>query len=203
MPGSTPFPSGDAFVSITAPGDSLLYVSTNANKIYVIRLSTGAAVDSIAIPSPAIFFVARGDSLYASLTFSGTVLEISFVTRAVLRTLTVGGKPQGILISPNGAELYAVDEGGLLRIHSLATNSSLGSVQLPGGGGSAIARNPVNGLLYVTTAFFGTGIHVINAGSRTVVKSIDVGGDPRRIAFTSSGSIGIVANQSGWVDFIR
>jgi hypothetical protein len=35
------------------------------------------------------------------------------------------------------------------------------------------------------------------------MREIVTGGIPRRIAFTADGSVGIVTNEGGWIDFIR
>lgn len=59
------------------------------------------------------------------------------------------------------------------------------------------------GLLYVSTSYYGSRVHVVDPATRTVVRIIDTGGVPRRIAFMSSGEVGIVANEGGWVDFIN
>jgi len=62
---------GDPFVAVTPPGDSLLYVGTNLNQIYIIRLATKTIIDSITTPDAPIFLVPHGGNIYASITFAG------------------------------------------------------------------------------------------------------------------------------------
>jgi DNA-binding beta-propeller fold protein YncE len=58
--------------------------------------------------------------------------------------------------------------------------------------------------LYVTGFLDGVGqVHVVARTGRTIIRSHPVGGVPRRIAFTRTGSRAVIANESGWVDFIR
>jgi DNA-binding beta-propeller fold protein YncE len=56
--------------------------------------------------------------------------------------------------------------------------------------------------LYVTTLEGGQ-VHIVDPSTQAIVKSYPVGGVVRRIAFTSSGNLAIVANESGWVDLIH
>jgi hypothetical protein len=46
-------------------------------------------------------------------------------------------------------------------------------------------------------------VHVIDPAARRLVRVIHTGGTPRRIGFLPGGNLGIVANEFGWVDFIR
>ena len=39
--------------------------------------------------------------------------------------------------------------------------------------------------------------------ARTLVYATIVGGSTRHVVFTADGSIGLVPNESGWVDFLK
>jgi hypothetical protein len=41
----------------------------------------------------------------------------------------------------------------------------------------------------------------VDRASGTLVRTVSVGGNARRIAF-SSGGVAVVTNESGWVDFV-
>jgi hypothetical protein len=47
------------------------------------------------------------------------------------------------------------------------------------------------------------GVYVIDPTSRTIVRQILVGGIARRVVFNTSGSVGLVPNEDGWVDFLK
>ena len=86
---------------------------------------------------------------------------------------------------------------------NLSTLQKTGFIPLPTGGGFGLARSPANGLLYVSTSYIGSVVHVIDPVAGQIVRTIVVGGTPRYIAFTADGSVGIVPNEGGWVDYIK
>jgi DNA-binding beta-propeller fold protein YncE len=122
----------------------------------------------------------------------------------VTRTFAVGGDPQKLAVSPDGNTLYIANGSGYVQFWGIDTGLQIGSnVALPSAG-YGMARRPSNGLLYVTSAYFGGGyIYVIDPVSRTLIHSSVVGGSTRHVVFNADGSIGIVANESGWVDFLK
>lgn len=195
---------GDPFEVIVAPGDSILYVTTNLDSVYGIRLATKAQVTSFAVPALANGFAVRDTLLYVGTYEGGTVVEFNLRTRTISRTFSVGGIPQKVALSPDANTLYIANQAGYVQFWNLTTGAQIGSnVPLPGGGGYGIARSPANGLLYVSTAVGGGNIHIIDPTTRTVLKSITVGGSTRRVVFNASGSVGFVTNEGGWVDFLK
>jgi len=185
------------------PGDSLLLVGTDSSKVYVVRTSSASVIDSI--PAPIVnAMVMRGDTtVFASAPFAGVVGELNLRTRQLVRTLPVGGIPQGLALAANGTQLYLANEVGQFQVWDLASVSLVGYVDLPGGGGYGLARNPTTGLVYVGTSYIGSRVHVIDPAARQILRVIMVGGTPRRIAFAPDGSVGVVANENGWVDYIK
>ncbi len=115
----------------------------------------------------------------------------------------IGGYPQELIVSPHGDQLYIANEAGSVQTLDLASGTVVSTIPLLGGGGFAMARNPANGLLYVSTGYFSSTVWVIDPATPTIVRRIITGGVPRRIAFNAAGTVGIVANEANWVDFIR
>ena len=189
---------------IVAPGDSILYVA-KIDSVYGIRLSTKAIIIRFAIPEVGNgIVVARDTLLYVSTHNGGTVVEFNLRTRVVGRTFAVGGVPQKLAVSPDGTELYIANEAGYVQFWSLDTGLQIGSNLALPSAGYGMARRPSNGLLYVTSAYYGGGyIYVIDPVSRTLVHSAVLGGATRHVVFTADGSIGIVPNEGGWVDFLK
>ena len=193
--------AGNPFAIIVAPGDSIVYTTTTADSLFGIRAATGQIAYRLNIPSISNGMAIHDSVLYVSTRDFGIVTEINLKTNTVLRTLTVGGRPQGIVISPDGTQLYVADETGALQFWSLTTNTSLGNVLLAGRG-FGLALRPSDGNLYVTTLEAGE-VQVVNPTNQQIVKSITVGGIARRIAFNTAGSMAVVANEGAWVDFLR
>jgi YVTN family beta-propeller protein len=182
------------------PGDTTLLVGTDGGQLYFVSLPALAITDSVPVPSYTNSIAIHGTTAYAN-TVGGTVTRIDLTTRQVTGTLSVAGVVQGLVVSQDGTELYVANETGVLQFWNIAAGTLVGSVPLSGGGGFALARNPANGLLYVSTSYYGQRVHVIDPTTRAVVRVIRTGGTPRRIGFTAAG-VGIVANEDGWVDVI-
>lgn len=196
--------TGNPFKVIVVPGDSILYVTTNADYLYGIRLSSGAVIVSVALPATSMGFAVRDTLLYVSTRAGGTVVEFNLRTRTVARTFPVGGVPQDLVLSANGKELYIANEAGYVQFWNLRSGEQIGdNLSLPGGGGFGMAGRPSDGKLFVSTGYYGQSVHVVDPERRVIVKTLDVGGVPRRIAFNASGRIGIVTNEYGWVDFLK
>ena len=195
--------SGDPFKVFVPPGDSILWVATNRDSVYAIRLATGGEIARISTASAtANGFASRDTLLWVSTRAGGSVMEINTKTYALVRTITLGGLPQDLVLSSDGQVLYVANEAGTVQFITLATGSFT-SVTLPGGGGAfGMAQRSSNGLLYVTSSGSGQ-VHVVDPVTRNVVRTIVASGTPRRVAFNTSGSIGIVANEAGWIDFLK
>jgi len=192
------------FEVIVAPGDSILWVG-KVDSAYAVRLATKQIVARFYIAGLANgVAIARDTLLYFSTHSGGTVIEFNLRTRTVSRTFTVGGTPQKLAVSPDGSELYIANQDGYVQFWDLVTGVQIGSnVTLPSNA-YGIARRPSNGLLYATSAYFGGGyVYILDPATRTVIYSTLVGGSPREVVFNNDGSIGIIPNENGWVDFIR
>lgn len=185
---------------IVAPGDSILYV-THAQHVQGVRLATRQLFVSFSIPGIGNgLAIAKDSLLYISTHDAGRIVEFNLRTRTVGRTFIVGGVPQKILISPAENELYIANEAGYIQFWNLETGLQAGSnVQLPASA-YGIARRATDDLLYAAGEGY---IYVIDPISHTLIYSGLVGGSNRQVSFTADGTIGIVANYSGWVDFIK
>ncbi len=192
------------FEVIVAPGDSILYVA-KVDSVYGIRLATKEIIVRFAIPEVGNgVAISRDTLLYISTHNAGTVIEFNLRTRSLGRTFAVGGVPQKLAVSPNGTELYIANEAGYVQFWNLTSGLQIGSNLVLPSAAYGLARRPTNGLLYVTSAYFGGGyIYIINPSTRTLVYSAIVGGSTRHVVFNADGSVGIVPNEGGWVDFLR
>ena len=65
-----------------------------------------------------------------------------------------------------------------------------------------MAMTPDQSQLYVSLLSQGE-IAVIERATRIVVQRIATGGTPRRIGFNQAGTIAVVANEGGYVTYIR
>jgi YVTN family beta-propeller protein len=192
---------GNPFAVIVAPGDSLVYITTTADSLFGVRASTGQIAARFQMPIISNGFAIHDSLLYVSTRDVGTVTVINHKTNQLLDTIRVGGAPQGIVVSPDGQELFVANENGTLQFWNIASHALDAAVPLAGGG-FGLARHPVSGRLYVGTLGGGE-VQVVDPATRTIVKAFPTGGVVRRIAFNAAGTLAVVANEAGWVDFIR
>lgn len=193
--------AGDPFNLVLSLDGTRLYVSNNANNVAVLDIASRSVITTIPMPGPpnGLALSRNGTRLYVSHPFNGVVVEVNTATNTVTRTLEVPGAPQDMVVS-DGAELFVANEAGSLDLVDLSTGSVAASIPLPGGG-FGLAMSPDRAQLYVgQPAGFLT---IADRATRTIVKSLTLGGSPRKIAFNASGKFAVVANEDGWVDFIK
>ena len=200
---SSPRLDDGALTDLLSADDQTLWVGTGQG-IVVLDASTLAVLHTIS--TGAVIHLARHPTqpyLYASGNRS-TVTEIDVNTRTVRRTLSVGGWTQGVVVSHDGSELYAADEGGPVRVVNLASGAISGSISLESsfGSGYGIALSPDGLRLYVTMSGSNK-LAIIDPAARSMVGTIDIPGRPRRLALNSSGTVLLVAAESGTVTIIQ
>jgi YVTN family beta-propeller protein len=195
---------GDPFMVAVSPDGGTVYVTDNAAHLYAIDAATQTirATLTVSSISNGLVFNASGTRVYASLLFSGEIVEIDAHADTVIRHMLIGGNVlQGIAMSTDGSELYVADEGAVLHVVSVESGTQVAEVSLPGAG-FGVALSPDNAQVYVGLVFDGA-VLVVDRASRTVVRTIATGGIPRRIAFSAGGETAVIANEAGWVDFVR
>jgi|GEM_PF-1664530 DNA-binding beta-propeller fold protein YncE len=70
------------------------------------------------------------------------------------------------------------------------------------GGGFGVGVTPDDHGAWI--AIPGTGkVQVFNLQQRRISGSLNVGGDPRRLAFSAQGKIGAVTNTAGYLTFVK
>jgi YVTN family beta-propeller protein len=192
---------GNPFAVVVAPGDTIVYVTSTLDSLFGIRATDASIAVRLQLPHISNGFAIHDTLLYVSTRDVGIVTVLNLKTNTFVDTIPIGGGPQGIVVSPDGKELYVANENATLQFWNIAGDSLDGSVALAGRG-FGLARNPTTGKLYVTTLEGGQ-VHVVDPLTRAIVKSYPVTGVVRRIAFTSSGDLAVVANEAGWVDLIQ
>ena len=123
-------------------------------------------------------------------------------TGTALRTFTVGGIPQDMAVSHDGQRLYVANESAaVLDEINLQSGQVTGTIALAGGP-FGIGVTPDDNQAYISLPGPGL-VQVFNLQSHKLSFTFDVGGRPRRIGFSQRGHIGAVANEAGFVTFVR
>jgi YVTN family beta-propeller protein len=207
-------PATDAVVSETplgitsfrirvGPGAGRVFVTVDATRTYLLDATSYAIVDSAAAGPSAngIAFHPDGARWYTSNTLGQTVSELSLATNLVLRTFNVSGTVQEVLVSPDGTELYVAEEQS--GVHVIRLSDGVDTGVIPGTPSAfGMALSPDGTLLYVTSPQ-ASRVEVVDRSTHTVLRTYLVGGNPRRVAVKADGSAAVVANEGGWVDFLR
>jgi YVTN family beta-propeller protein len=195
--------SGDPFRVALSPDGASLFVTGNADSLFIVDVASRAIVARLAVGLDANGLVAdyTGTRLYVSNQSDGTVAEVDLTTNTVVRALEVGGHPQELVLSPGGTLLFVADETGTVQVWSLRKGTKRGEIAVPGGA-FAMAVSPDWRQLYISSSLGGA-IYMIDWKTGATLNTVATGGMPRRIGFTADGSTAVVANEHGWVDFIR
>jgi YVTN family beta-propeller protein len=195
--------SGDPFRVKLSPDGSSLFVTGNADSLFIVdvpsreiraRLAVGLDANGLALDY-------TGTRLYVSNQSDGTVSEVDLSTNTVVRSIPVGGHPQELVLSPGGTLLFVADESGSVQVWSLREGTKRGNINVPGGA-FAMAVSPDWRQLYISSALGGA-VYLIDWKTGVSLKQVTTGGMPRRIGFSADGTTAVVANEGGWVDYIR
>jgi DNA-binding beta-propeller fold protein YncE len=195
---------GSPYVTLTSANDGTVWVTSGSlDRVYAVNTTTLAIVDSA--PTPAgPNGLARHPTLarlYVSGSFDGNVYELDATTLDSLRSWSLGGSAQGMVVSTDGTTLFVANEAGWIDVITLS-NGAVGTPVVVAGSPFGLALSPDGVRLAVSSANPGS-VVVFNAASRTVLRTVRTGGVPRRLAYRSDGTRLLVTNESGWVDFIR
>ena len=200
-----------------SPDGSQLFVGTTGTAVVTVDIATLNIVRTVEVGSAPNGFAVHpgGRLLYVSSFDAGTVSEIDMLTGVVLRTLTPFGEPLGrpqeMALNRKGTRLYVATEDvpnedvatedGWLDEFDLASGQLANRIPLQAGA-FGVGVTPDDGQAYLTLPSAGL-IQIFTLQTRKLTKTIDVGGVPRRIAFSQQGRIAAVTNAAGFITFIR
>jgi len=209
--GTTTVPEGSILTLGLSPDGKWLYALTDYYGVYVIDTATRAVVASITGAGTILTGVAFHPSqpcMYIAARDEGTISTVNLEKNRVVRSQAVaGGRIQNVAVSRDGALLFATDiERSKLLVRDL---SSDGSEFLEYAVGTPQARNafdvavtPDNEQVFVSTLADGK-VYVFDRATRAILGTVVTGGSARYVAFDAAGSTAVIANESGWVNFVR
>lgn len=197
--------TGNPDIVRVSPDDKSIWVSTNVDSLYQFDRSSKAILARYGLPliPNGIAFSPTNDSLlYVSTLFAGKVVEINYKRKTLGRTFSPGGTTQAVVIAPDGKELYVSNESlGEIEIYNLESGTALPPITTDGPAFD-LTLSPDSELLW--TSLSGTGVvRAYDRTSRALRYTFITGGAPRRIAMTPASTEVVVANEAGWVDFIK
>jgi YVTN family beta-propeller protein len=198
---------GNPFGVTVSPDDGKVYVGIiSSNIVQVVDPVAREVVRNITLggSGPTSFaWSPDGTRFYVNSTSSGVITEIDATTDAVVRTFSTGGRPQGMAVSRDGAELYVADEDReMLDVWQLSSLTRIASTPL-GAGGLELQLTPDNARIWISMKTQGR-VLVIDRATRQVLQPVPTGGRPRQIGFDLFGTTAVVANDlADALHFIR
>ena len=123
---------------------------------------------------------------------SNNVSVIDTSSNTVIATVMVGSQPQGIAVTPDGANVYVANCGGDVWVIDTSTNKV--ATKFPAGAcPTGVVITPDGSHAYVTLTN-ANAVAVIDTSSNTVMTKIPVGKAPSGIAITPDGTRVYVPN---------
>ncbi len=186
---------GDYPIAITMTADGYRAYVLNKSTISVIDTTNNRVVKTISFTAEntinAIAVSPDGSRLYVS---AGSIQVIDTYTDATIASIPVDGLPHGIVVSPNGSQVYAVDrENKNVVVINASRNqieTTIPVVKAPTG----IAISPDGSRIYVTNLSNynqppnGGSVSVIDTTSNQVIEDISIGSRAYAIAVSPDGS---------------
>jgi YVTN family beta-propeller protein len=188
-----------------SPDETRLFVTAGQALLYSLPTTpSGAPARSIKMPSGGAWSITMspsGRSLYvADLMYRLHRFDPATLT-VLAQNLGVGFEIGDMVVSPDEKELYVVCDSGELWVLDATTLARIAYVSV-GHGALGMAMSPDGAQLYVTSWSTGN-LLIVDRVSRTVVKTIHLGGFPDDVQFDKQGTTAVVANGNGWVDIIK
>jgi hypothetical protein len=194
---------GTPFDVKTSPDGTRIFVSTAEGKVYFIDRSSFTVVDEVSIGSgPAVHLAVHQSQplVYASSPGLPDVVEINTVTKAE-RRFNVGGSPQAIGLSPDGARLYVANEF-TGRFNYITLASGVVSAPIASCSSYGLSVSP-DGLRLLLSCPGDGEVRLYETAGLNEVRRVTGLGTVRRIAHSPDGLVAIVASEASGVHFIR
>jgi YVTN family beta-propeller protein len=185
------------------PDGQSLFVTGNTDSLFIVDVASRQITARLAIGLDANGLAADsiGGRLYVSNQSDGTISVVDLSNNTVIRSVAVGGHPQELVLSPGGTLLFVADESGSVQIWDLREDSKRGQIDVPGGA-FAMAVSPDWHQLYISSALGGA-VYLVDWKTGGILKTVTTGGTPRRIGFNHQGTVAVIANEGGWVNYIQ
>jgi YVTN family beta-propeller protein len=194
---------GSPFSVQVSDDGTQLFVGNNNNTMSVVDVATLSVTRTIVVGEATNAFAVepKAGRLYASHFVSGTVSELDLLTGSLLRTFQLGGRTQGLALNRKGTRLYVANEDRYLSEIDLASGVAGAPIPLAGVA-FGVGVTPDDNQAWITLPLDGK-VQVFNLTQRRIVGTLEVGGEPRRVAFSTQGKIGAITDPTGAITFVR
>jgi hypothetical protein len=191
--------NGDPIGVALAPDGSRAFVLVEGGVLTVVNTQSMAVVDSLSVPGAADVQAHPDLSrLFLAAPDSGVVWVVRTDSLSLIDRWPVGGSPRSVAIAPARDELYVANADGTLDILTLSTGVPLTPVNV----GEALATVGVQGGGTIFAVATGGTVYRISPNTAAVLGTVITGGTPGQVRTVADGSILLVVNSGGWLDFL-
>jgi YVTN family beta-propeller protein len=181
---------GPGSLAVSADSSRVYVANTGSNTVSVINAATNSVVSTIPVGSApvSLALTASGNYVYVANQGSNSVSQIEVAVNAPLGTINLGRSASSIAMGPDGRGYVTSFGASSLFFIDEATNSLTNTVELPpclGPRCSAlgVAASADGKTVYVVSTMTNK-LLVIDADTKEVTSSIDVGDGARGIALS-------------------
>jgi YVTN family beta-propeller protein len=182
--GTIPVGDGPAEVTFDSSGAYAFVANTGSDSVSILDATSGALLGTVPVGgAPVGAWPGSDGRMYVDNETGKSISVIDPATRSVVSTLSLGFTPAMAAIAPNG-QLWVTDtDNGKLVFFDAASSAKLGELAT-GTGAHAFVFSADGAKAYVTNQLGGT-VTVVDAATRTALKTISVGAKPNGILFRS------------------
>lgn len=184
-----------------APDGLTLWVSAVGDVLLVYDRVSGGLVKTLNASTMTRFAGSlAGDSLLYGMT-SGGVIEINTVTDSLERSFGGGGSLTDLAVTADGKTLFTSDAGKKrVTVWSLTSGTVVDSIPLAAAP-QGLALSSDGAQLWVTVPSLGEAL-VYDPATLGLSKTVTLHGRPMGVGVGPTGTVALVANDSGWVDVV-
>jgi YVTN family beta-propeller protein len=185
-------PHGVVFV----PGDEtrVLVTSETTQNLLLVNLSDGrveTAIPTSATGSHMVGVTSDARRAWTANILSGSVSEIDLTSPALVRTIPVGPRSEGIAVAPDGSTVWVgSNTNGTVAV--VTTTDGAVAATLPGFSVPYRLTISADGRTAIICDPQGDAIHVADVAGRKVVWSLNGLGSPRGVTISHDGTMAFV-----------
>lgn len=155
-------------------------------------MSFGSLVTVGSTP-PHVAINPAGTTAYATLQYGQGLAIVDVATNTLRATIPFASDGFNLIVSPDGARVYATAADGTLYVIDAATRSVVATLNV-GAAANGLAFSPDAKTLYVSSRNAGT-VTAVSTATNAATKTYTLGGMPQRLAVSPDGSELYVANE--------
>ena len=204
MPAFT-HPAGNVVATRTLSGEPYGVAVSSTGVIYAALIGTSELVRgnlasmsfgslvTVGSTPPHVAINPAGTTAYATLQYGQGLAIVDMATNTLRATIPFASDGFNLIVSPDGARVYATAANGTLYVIDAATRSVVATLNV-GAAANGLAFSPDAKTLYVSSRDAGV-VSAVNTATNAITRSFLVGGMPQRLAVSPDGSELYVANE--------